>query len=171
MGIEFGIRFSRTDLNRWLSAVKRVQAFAFNQSKELPLTHATDYYQLVYKNIIEQRYGASYPAYSERYAKWKSQVASTMDFWRLYDALLKNLRAFKVEGEAGETAYMGGIMDTAFSKGKSIAMYGRVVESGEFGAGIKKPRPLFWPTALEYSYKPWKERGYKSLDKIKDAWR
>ena len=143
------------------------------ERNELPKKCATDYYQLVYRNIMSQRYAGSYAPYHPSYAKWKQRVAVTMDFWRLFDELLKNLRAFRVEGNnPGEVAYMGGVDDTATFEGKRIAMYGTAVEEGKFGPGkAKKPRPVFWPSALEYAHKPWKDRNYQSLNKIKEAWR
>ena len=174
MAFNFGIRFSVKDYQRWTSALLRVKRRLIAQSRTLPKDCATEYYQLVHKNIMSQRYAGSYPKYTKEYAKWKAKVATTMDFWRLYDALIRNLQAFKVKSDSpGETAYMGGIPPHVTYGGKPIAMYGSAVEMGKFSKSPKtlKPRPVFWPTALEYAAKKWKERNYQSLNKIKESWR
>ena len=153
--------------------MRRIVRTAVSERNLLPKKCATDYYQLVLKNIMSQRYAGAYPAYHPSYAKWKEQAVSKMDYWRLFDNVIRNLRAFRVDGnEAGQVAYMGGIDDSASANGKSIALYGHAVEDGNFGAGkAKKPRPVFWPTALEYAIKPWRDRNYQSLNRIKGNWR
>jgi hypothetical protein len=152
----------------------RVEKTAIRERQDLPLRHAINYYQNVFRNIVTQKYASEwqkYP-YAQRYAEWKEAVASRMDWWRLFDALLINLRAFRVRGTRTTTAFMGGIPNDVTYGGKSIAWYGRIVETGQYGAGRKvKPRPLFKPTAEEYERKEFKEEGYKALDKIKKAWR
>jgi len=170
---EFGIRFSRTDLRRWLSAVVRVQATAIRERNRLPRTCSIDYYQLVYRNIVSQKHTGGYPLYHPRYAKWKERVAAQMDYWRLFNILLKNLKSFRVQSEQDEVAYMGGIDNNAVGRhGKKIAMYGTAVETGYFGPGTRrKPRPIFKPSGIEYSNKSWKRRNFSSLNKIKEAWR
>lgn len=170
---KFAIRFDTAEYMRHWYARWRVNRIALSESKRLPRKCAVDYYQLVHKNIMSQRYAGSYPAYHPRYLKWKKQIAPSLDFWRLHDALVSNLRAFRVYGGLpGEVAYMGGIDDSVSYKGKSIAMYGKAVEEGKFGKGTAtKPRPVFWPTGLEYSQGPMRSRQYQSLAKIKSAWR
>ena len=169
----FGIRFNTNDYIRIIYALRRVQRVAISESKDLPRRGATDYYQIVHNNITSQKYAGGYPEYAERYAIWKAKTVGSLDFWRLYGPLLSNLRAFKVEGDLpGETAYMGGIDDSASYEGTSIAMYGMMVESGRFGKGkAVKPRPVFLPTALEYGARGWRKRSFRSLNKIRDAWR
>lgn len=168
-----GIRLKRSDYRRWRAAVIRVDKSAKREASELPLIHATNYYQAVFRNIVTQKYASQwqrYP-YAQRYAEWKEAVASRMDWWRLFDALLTNLSAFRVRGTRTSTAYMGGIPSEATHDGKSIAWYGRIVETGRYGAGRKvKPRPLFGPTAEEYKNKEFEEEGYKSLMKLKKDW-
>ena len=170
--VKIGFRFNTNDYIRWLYATKRVLWTARHEAEEIPRRSAVEYYQLVYRNIISQRYAGSYPAYNKDYAAWKAKIGSTMDFWRLHGALLANLQAFRVEGRGNETAWMGGIPSSIVANGKEIAMYGTAVETGKFGRSSKvKPRPVFWPSALEYSYGTWKEKLDKARTNIKNQWR
>lgn len=172
MPFKIGIRFDVQDFIRWTSALKRITKQTIIEAENLPRKCSIDYYQLVYRNIVSQKYAGGYPAYHPDYEKWKKKLGTRMDYWRLWDALVNSLGSFKVQSDEGETAYMGGISDTITFKGKPIAMYGRTVETGKFGPGkAVKPRPVFKPSALEYADKHWVSRFNDSVRKIKQSWR
>lgn len=172
MPFKIGIRFDVRDFIRWTSALKRITKQTIIESNELPRKCSIDYYQLVYRNIVSQKYAGHYPKYNKDYERWKKKFGTRMDYWRLWDALINSLSSFKVQGDEGETAYMGGVSNLITFKGKPIAMYGRTVETGKFGPGkAVKPRPVFKPSALEYVEGPWRRRFNDSVRKIKQSWR
>jgi hypothetical protein len=169
-----GVRFSRKDLGRWVGAVRKVKKEAYHQTVEMSHKCAVDYYQMVQRNIMFQKY--TYHPLEERYAEWKASVgADPGKFWWLFGDLMQALTAFTVPPEDGQvygSSWMGGIpAGIRDSGGKSmfggkgeprlIALYGSVNE---------RRRPLFRPTAMEFAQKKWKRKGRIALGKIKGKW-
>jgi len=170
------IQFNQADLNRWMRAVDKVQ----NKAKlwienEMQRRCATDYFQLVQKNIMTQKYSAGYKPYNERYAKWKypKGTGAGIDFWILGGDLVRNLQIFKHGGgwvggippgikDSGGKSWLGPRFGGK-GKSKKIAMYGAKAEA---------LRPVFKPTMEEYAddKNGWQKRGREALNYIKGAW-
>ena len=171
---------------RYLAALEKVRAsvnhFGMN---EMQRRCAIDYYQLVVKNILSK--GTARPAYSPRYRNWKYEYGwqGYPSPWRLRGDLVASLAAFK---NAGGNGWYGGVPHGAtdsggkswFGKGskgpmgpsKSIGMYGWVMEYGGSWpkAGTHPPRPIFGPSAEEYTVAGWDKRGLEALDELKKGW-
>jgi len=173
MTINIGIGFIRTDLTKFVSAVRMVKAEVNNQTMEMSRKCAIDYYQLVQKNIMFQKY--SYPPLEERYAEWKAEQGSSPDmFWYLFGDLMQALTAFVVpkEGAYG-SSWMGGIPAGVYDSGGKSMFGGKGAPRliATYAAVNEKRRPLFKPTGLDFARKGWKKRGRESLRIIKRKWK
>ena len=189
MATRIGIRFDVRDYRRWKSAVKKVAKKALNEAQDLPKRCATDFSDLVFRNIVGQRLGG-YQQYSERYGKWKANVRPGTGYWILANEVLGALTTFKVSassvGGKRTYAWMGGIPNTVrsaggkswfgegdrSSKSVAVAQYAKMMEyGGDFGRAGKHPkRPVFVPATDEYSRKQWDRQFMKSRSKIKKGW-
>lgn len=171
---------------RYLAALEKVRASVNHFGMdEMQRRCAIDYYQLVVKNIMSK--GTARPAYSPRYRNWKYEYGwqGYPSPWRLRGDLVASLAAFK---NAGGNGWYGGVPHGAtdsggkswFGKGskgpmgpsKSIGMYGWVMEYGGSWpkAGTHPPRPIFGPSAEEYTVAGWDKRGLEALDELKKGW-
>lgn len=171
---------------RYLAALEKVRASVNHFGMdEMQRRCAIDYYQLVVKNIMSK--GTARPAYSPRYRNWKYEYGwqGYPSPWRLRGDLVASLAAFK---NAGGNGWYGGVPHGAtdsggkswFGKGskgpmgpsKSIGMYGWVMEYGGSWpkAGTHPPRPVFGPSAEEYTVAGWDKRGLEALDELKKGW-
>ena len=171
---------------RYLAALEKVRASVNHFGMdEMQRRCAIDYYQLVVKNIMSK--GTARPAYSPRYRNWKYEYGwqGYPSPWRLRGDLVASLAAFK---NAGGNGWYGGVPHGAtdsggkswFGKGskgpmgpsKSIGMYGWVMEYGGSWpkAGTHPPRPIFGPSAEEYTVAGWDKRGLEALDELQKGW-
>lgn len=171
---------------RYLAALEKVRASVNHFGMdEMQRRCAIDYYQLVVKNIMSK--GTARPAYSPRYRNWKYEYGwqGYPSPWRLRGDLVASLAAFK---NAGGNGWYGGVPHGAtdsggkswFGKGskgpmgpsKSIGMYGWVMEYGGSWpkAGTHPPRPVFGPSAEEYTVAGWDKRGLEALDELQKGW-
>lgn len=172
MPIKIGIRFKAKDFVRWTSAVLRVAAVNYAQSKHLPKRCATEYKFHVIRNIHSFR---SMRPYNPTYYKWKADMGLlSKGFWRLHDHLLNSLTVFKVQSsKPGETAYMGGIPNGIYAM--RISMFGgrqKATEIALYGKRAEALRPLFKPTAEQYIRAGfWDSQLARSKRLIKGAWR
>lgn len=162
------IQFDKTDLSRWMRALRRVKRRAHGHIKEqMQRDCATEYYQLVAANIVSEKY-APYTAYKERYAKWKQKKGYPYPgWWKLSRNLLNALSIFK-QGDG----WVGGIPPgVEGERGRPISVYGA---AGEFkSVRPEQPdRPVFEPTMEEYGKEggEWEKRGKEALDKVGEAW-
>lgn len=172
MPYNIGVRFKVKDFLRWTSAVFRVAAVTWGQSKSMPRRCAVDYSNKVRSNLMSYRSGRQY---HPTYFKWKygTMGLTGKGFWRLHDNLLRNIKVFPVQGNKGEYAYMGGVPDNIFAL--RISMYGgRTVpkEIAMYGKKAEELRPLFRPTAEQWIRAGfWESQLARSKRKIKGAWR
>lgn len=179
MLLKASIEVNNEDLNRIVSAFKRLEVRSPEiVADKMQRRCATDYFQKIFKNIVSGKYSGGYRSYSKRYAKWKSDLNLGLEFWVLQGDLLNALTAFQEDG-----GWVGGIpagvMDSGgkswlgrLDKGdrKDIAWYARLMEFGS-SDGKQPARPLFEPTAIEYSQTEWPKRGEEALREVGDLWR
>jgi hypothetical protein len=169
---------------RWLRAISDIREAAKFQKYDMPWKMATDYKNLLFKNIVDGKFAISYAPYSDIYLSWKTQKlggafrlqgTGHKMFWRLYGDLLRSLSVFRTSN-----GVMGGVpagvkdsgYKSIFSKkrrSKPIAMYARVMEFG-LAAHRGKARPVFRPTAKEYAQNGWSKRGREALAKLGAKW-
>lgn len=166
-------------LSRWFKALSRVEREANIQKRTLPFLAAEDYKHLLIGNILSQKYSSQYAPYNPRYAQWKTQrMLRGSSFWNLYGDLIRNIMVFN-HGNGVMAGIPAGVYDRGgkswFStrqshvgRAKPIAMYGQVME---FGLGNHPARPVFLPTAMEYSNLGWWRRGRASQVRIINEWR
>jgi len=172
------VKIKETDLQRWLFAIEKVKTAFKLWPGEMQRKCATDYYQLLVRNILTRKY--RFIEYNERYGGWKEKYFPARPFWVLKGDFLSSISIMKARN-GYITGVPPGVMDTGGKswlgtgtegKVKEIAMYAKV---GEFGkgpgpGGKHPPRPIFEPTAEEYASGKWIERGKETLQKIKLAW-
>jgi len=162
------IVFDPTDMTRYLRALYKLGVKVQIWQNTICYRGATDYFQLVHKNIMSEKYSGAYPAYSEKYGKWKQKKGYKYPgWWKLEQNLLNALTVFKTED-----GWMGGIpAGLGGSRGGTIAVYG---SAGEFESfrGDQPARPVFEPTMQEYAKDEngWKKRAKEALDAMKEAW-
>lgn len=176
--------FRTSQFRRWMKAIDDVLEAARFQQWDMPWRMATDYKELLFKNIVDGKFAHTYAPYSDIYLNWKTQKlggafrlqgTGHKMFWRLYGDLLRSLSVFRTQGGA-----MGGVpagvkdsgYKSIFSKkrrSKPIAMYARVMEFG-LAAHRGKARPVFGPTAREYARNGWQDRGKDALRGIAKKW-
>ena len=133
----------------------------------LQYENAVRYKGQVFSNVMTQRYASSFVPLDPDYVKRKTKKGGSSGFWRFYDSLVSNLKAFKYR--AGKVkGWIGGVVPgTPSINGEDITKYGLRVEND-----IKGGRPLFGMTMDEYANKVWKQTGKNSLRmKIKKLWR
>jgi hypothetical protein len=176
--------FDPKQYDRWMRAVSNIREAAKFQKWDMPYRMATDYKNLLFKNIVTGKFAITYAPYSDIYLQWKTyklggayrmQGSGHMMFWRLYGDLLKSLSVFRTR-----SGVMGGVpagvkdsgYKSIFSKkrrSKPIAMYARVMEFG-LASHRGKARPVFGPTASEYARTGWHDRGREALTRIRKKW-
>ena len=128
--------------------------------------NATRYKGQVFSNVMTQRYASAFAPLDPDYVKSKTKAGGNAGFWRMYDSLISNLKAFKF-GRGKGKGWVGGVYPGSTSpQGKDITKYGLAVEND-----IKGGRPLFGMTMDEYANKDWKMVGKTSLKKIRALWR
>ena len=156
------IQFNQADLRRWIRATNKIQSKAKLWIEDnMQMYCAVDYYQLVHKNIMNEKYGNEYKKYKKRYATWKQKRYPYPGWWKVTHTLLNTLTVFK-----HGNGWVGGIPPAM----KKVSKYGG---AGEWGRGdIQAARPVFTPTMEEYAKDKdgWKKRGKEALDHIKTAW-
>ncbi len=175
------------DLKRWVRGVKGVNREVHRQAEDLPRKNSIDYVMLLIRNIQTSKFSGTYASYNPRYLEWKLQYGKRQGFHQLTGDLVNALKSFRIASKrSGVTAaYMGGITQgitdsggkSWFGKGdkgksKSISMYARVSEfGGNFGkGGVHPKRPVFEPTAEEYSNNGMNFRVKESFNKIRNRW-
>ena len=157
------IQFNQADFRRWMRATDKIQAKAkLWIESNMQIYCAVDYFQLVHKNIVSEKYAGSYAPYSKKYAAWKQKRYPYPGWWKVTHALLNSLTVFK-HGDG----WVGGI-----PSGMKAAVYGA---AGEFEKVREEQpaRPVFTPTMEEYAKNKkngWEKRGREALDHIKTAW-
>jgi hypothetical protein len=163
---------NQKDVENMMKALTRLELKAKRLESQHPFSCANDYQVLVKKNLLTQKFALTYPPYSERYARWKSETMRMgSHFWMLFGDLFRAITVFKI----GKKDWMAGVPSRIFDKGgksmfgmagtgkpKRIAMYGSVVE---------KKRPLFSPTADEYKKTGWPKQGERDLRELGRQWR
>lgn len=188
--LEFKAYLDPKDLNRWVSALLKVENQVKFYHGYLPKIHAITFSQLIKKNILTQKYMVRYSKLEPAYSKWKDKYGSKKTgLWELHGHLRNSVSYFKYPIRGKNTiAWMGGIREGIMDKGgtsilgkgnkgprKPIAMYGRVLEKGGWKKGIFKgyqePRPLFRDTTNEYEDKGFKNRNLAALRSLKKRWR
>ena len=128
--------------------------------------NATRYKGQVFSNAMTQRYASAFAPLDIDYVNRKKKKGGNTGFWRFYDSLISNLKAFK-HGFGKKNGWVGGVFPgSTSSSGEDITKYGLAVEND-----IKGGRPLFGYTMDEYANKAWKLVGKTSLKKIKLLWR
>jgi len=156
------IQFDQADLNRILRATVKLQTKAKAWGKDIMQRKcATDYFQLVAKNIWTQKY--KFTKYTKRYGEWKARkfkLPPEKTYWVLYGSLVRNLQPFK-HGEG----WVGGIPPGI----KGVKGTGDIAV---YGAKAEEKRPLFENTMNEYAKDKngWAKRGEEALNHIKTAW-
>lgn len=181
------IKFNPADYIRIRLALKRllkVSSISMNHTQQ---KMAIDYKHLVTRNIMTQKFAGGYAPYNTRYQKWKEQFASTTGFHVLKGDAVKAITAQLIKKHKWTVHWFSGIPDKIRDSGgkswfypmgkggkpKSIAMYMYVSEyGGSHGrGGSHPPRPVFGPSALEYSRTGHPKRGAEYLRKVRGAWR
>ena len=164
------IEFDKAQLNRWLSALAKVETSAKLWVEDrIQNKMAIDYYQLVVKNIVSQKF--RWTVYSTDYRDWKAKSNYPgKGFWQLTKDLMGSLTTWK-DGEgyrAGiPSGAMGGASWSPKSPKRSISMYGWY---GEYGRKKQPARPLFEPTMDEYAADGHPKRGEEALVGIGRHW-
>jgi hypothetical protein len=170
--------------DRWMRACGDLIEAAKYQKWEMPRKMATDYKNLLFKNIVDGRFANTYAPYSDIYLEWKTQKlggafrlqgTGHKMFWRLYGDLLRSLSVFRVkDGVIG--GIPAGVRDSGYKsifskrrRSKPIAMYARVMEFG-LAAHRGKARPVFGPTARMYAQNGWPKQGREALRGIAKKW-
>lgn len=135
-----------------------------------PYECALEYKNLVYQNILGNRFG--FAPLSKRYYKWKERKGYEVPgFWKLRRDLLTNLTAFQNKGKGG--GYVGGIPGgIRGNKGRYVGFYGTMVEKGWFQKGKQNSaRPMFENTKDEYEVSGFQQKGEKALFvKLRGCW-
>jgi hypothetical protein len=169
------VSFKEIDYQRIMNALRKLDVLApVIIEDDMQRACATDFYQLVFSNIVTRKYTSTDPRYSKRYAEWKMDNVGHLHPWLLKGDLLEALTGFK-----SKTGWMGGIPAGVMDSGgkswrgsldigpaKSIAWYGRILEYNR-----KKPRPVFQPTTEEYARNGWKIQGRNALRQVGNLWR
>ena len=165
-----GVRLDVNDLMRWIRALTKVEYRAnIVIEDEMQRTCAQELSGNIYNAIQSGKY-TNYPAYTDRYARWKEQYFSDRRFWELKGDLAEALQAFSVakagRGRDWVAGVPNGIMDSGGKSWlgdgsgsdhqKEIAMYGAVNE---------EKRPLFGPETREY-IPSWKIHAGSALIRI-----
>jgi hypothetical protein len=179
--INLEIVFDRSDISRYLRALKRIERAVNREKVELPYRCAVDYVNLLRYNIMTQKGMGSYPPYNPRYESWKSQYFATTGFWVMRGSIINSLTVYR----AGHVQrWVGGLPPNAGSvpgsswfgppgtgRPKSINMYAYVNEyGGNYGGAYHPPRPIFRPTKIEYQRSGFGKRVKESKDLIGRSW-
>lgn len=183
-----GAHLSPKDLQRWVSALKRLERNVRTRARETARIQSLGYAHLLRSNVLGNRYAGTYAPYNPDYEEWKSNITRNMGFHVLKGNFLNAIRHWELRQTGTTFEWMGGIragvMDSGgkswFGKGnrgppKPIAMYARVFEfGGNFKSakgGVHPARPVFIPTMGEYKSSGWRARGRGELRKLGNAWR
>lgn len=170
--IEFEL--DKKDIARMLRALDRLDSKMRRLESQHPYSSAERFKDLLKKNMLSQKFAATYAAYSRKYSEWKTEkMLLGSRFWSLFGDLFRAITVFK----AGRKAWMAGVPGNVHDQGgkswfstrsnrvgksKPIAMYGRVEEGR---------RPVFKPTADEFAKEGWPEQGEKVLNELGKQWR
>ena len=169
----------QSDIQRIRKSLLKILSVAENEKNVLSYNCAVDFKNLLFQNIITQKYSTNYAPYSPRYAEWKTQkMFLGSSFWRLFGDLLQNL-SLRRESDGWFSGIQAGVYDSGgkswFStrgkrvgRRKPISMYASVME---FGLHTHPARPVFGPTTDEYAADGWKKRGAESLKRVGSAWK
>jgi len=137
---------------------------------------------------MTQKFAGGYAPYNTRYQRWKEQFAATTGYHVLKGDAVKAIVAELVRKYKWTSVWFSGIPDgvkdaggkswlyplgSPKGKAKSIAMYMYVSEhGGDYGLGGKHlKRPVFGPSAVEYSRAGHQRRGAEYLKNVEGAWR
>jgi hypothetical protein len=168
------VSFKEDDYQRIMNALRKLDVLGpVIVGEDMQRRCATDFYQLVFENIVNQKF--KHPAYYPRYGNWKMGVVGHQESWVLKGDLLEALTAFK----SGKSGWMGGIPAGVMDSGgkswkgeldqgpaKYIAKYARILEFNR-----TKPRPVFKPTTQEYAGEGWPKQGREALREVGNLWR
>ena len=176
------LRFVVDDYRRWRTAVVNVDKQATYEAKNNPEKGATEFYQMLFRNIMQGRYTGAFAKHTKDYKKWKAGVTSK-GYWRLQDHVLQYLNAFKVShpnrGGRRVYAWMGGIPNgikvtswswygKKYNQVKELAVYAKYVE---YGTSQMPARPVFgWTTESYWRAGFLTRKLSQSRKKIKDKW-
>lgn len=169
------VSFKEDDYQRIMNALRKLSVLGpVIVGEDMQRRCSTDFYQLVFDNIVTRKYASGDPKYSKRYAAWKMENVGHLHPWLLKGDLLEALTSFK-----SQSGWIGGIPSGIKDSGgkswkgdldrgpsKDIAWYGRRLEFDR-----KKPRPVFQPTTQEYANDGWKNRGREALREVGNLWR
>jgi len=175
------IKFIGFQFKRWMRACTSEMFVANLEEDRLPYRMATDYSDLLRKNIQSGKFDSSYSPYNLRYHDWKYNIfGSKYGFWRLRGELFKSISVFKHK-EGKDKGWMGGIPSGEQDSGNvswlgkgdrgrkmPIALYARYMEFGRRG---QPARPLFQPTLVEYTTGGAIEQFAKTTLKFRGAWK
>jgi hypothetical protein len=173
--------FKKGHMNRIKDALSNILRKANIEKQDFPYFCAVGFKDLLLKNLLSQKFSATYQPYSEKYADWKTKkmlMGST--FWRLYGDLLASIEIVKdgsgwfagipkgVMDSGGKS--MGGSRSNRIGRPKYIGMYATIMERGNL-KGTQPARPAFDPSTEEYAAKEWITEGDKALRRFKALWK
>lgn len=180
--IKLEIEFDRSDVMRYIRALRRIQRAVDREKVELPYRCAVGYVNMLRHNIMTQKHMGTYPPYNPRYASWKSQYFATTGFWVMRGAVVRALTVYR---DRHPQRWIGGLPPNAGTvpgsswfgppgrgKPKSINMYAHVNEyGGHYGGAYHPERPIFRPTKIEYERNEFPKRVSESKNIIGRSWR
>lgn len=173
------------DISRIVFAIAKVESMTMLQSTDLPFYCAVDFRNLLMLNIIKGKYSSGYASYNYRYYVWKAmQPGVNMQFWRLYNTLLKNISMWRFrfgwmvgipKGIPSPNTSWFNVLgnkraDGRFPRRGGNPNVGTYANWMEFGRRGQPARPLFQPTKDEYVKDGLIKQGMKSLRKIGYSW-
>ena len=169
-----------TGLRKVYNNLARVTLAVNRQSKSIPAECAFEYVQLVKQKIISQDF--NFIPLRPAYAAWKKKhFPHARTFWHLSGDLHKAVQVIQIGAKEFAGTVPASIMDSgrksyARNTSTSILKYAMALENGatwtQNGRTRKiPPRPLFWPTAVEYEVKQMPTHFDKALREIGKGWR
>ena len=186
MIIDYSVKLDEKDKTRFLTALDRVWKSSNDQIQtEMPKRGAIRFLTLLKSNVISQRYGSTYKPLNKQYDEWKGTVGK---FWFLKGDFLRTLSVF-VYNPWGKIGWMAGVPQGAKDSGgkswfyprdsekqnkygpRSIPTYAYYGEFGHKGKHPQPPRPIFFPTLVDYKRDEWPKQGDETLKYIGRQWR
>jgi len=170
------ITFIARDYNRWMSAVRRINNMAIDQTQTMTRHMAIDYKNLLARFISTNAFPFDLPTLSRVYVEWKREHGLPTRIGILKGELLANLTTYPLR-----LGWFGGVDPRAMgSPGKNwslktsrrnlILQYAWWLEEGN-REGKQKPRPIFRKTKEYYVDNGWLKQGVRALGRIRNSWR
>jgi hypothetical protein len=170
------VTFIASDYHRWMSALKRAQRTAIDQTQT-----ATRHMAIGYKNLLSQfistnSFPFDIPGLSKDYLDWKREHGFPTRIGMLKGELLASITAFPLN-----KGWFGGVDPRAIgSAGKNwsltskrrnlILEYALWLEEGN-RKGKQPPRPIFERSSEYYASNKWMDEGNRALRRIRQSWR